>query len=965
MSITRKFCLVGFLFIACMSCVYAQVQKVNFQIKYNKTTCLYDCCIIIKEGSARSALHRAQFSSQYSIVVPAGSALDIVASRMPLQNNQNYTGTQPANWQIGSAIYNPASLPGSDIYGITPSLAPTSFYNNLNTGDTVALFSLRINPTIGCGIGIRPFENGVDPGSGAEGMEGGDFSNGFTLGGVNQKYTGNQATALAPKPQIQTLTTACSSGLEINLQATTQMCQLPLSYAWVGPDGYQSTTRDVNIINPTAFSSGNYRVKITDAYGCFDTVTVLAFAKPKAGSDQYVRCYLSGVASISAEGSGTWTVGQGSAGSAIIENNKQSVTRVSDFTNPGLYYLVWSTEHCSDTLIVNAGSNCVCNISNNISLPNEHSFCISSGTVVLNGNAVPGTGTYRWIASKNGGVYQNATGANSSVNYQIDGVGTGQYRYRRIFNAQSPVTCSDTSNIVYINVFNRPNAGPDITLNCPAVDTAFLHSPDIGFWAIGQGSAGSAFMSAITPQSVYLTSFSTYGKYYVARSNYVCTDTMVIQVYDLCGCNTANAGPDKVKCAGDTIRLSGSCRIGRWSPLPNNPVGAVIDTLGNGKAVVHFASSAAGPFRFVYTINNLLFDTMVVTVYSNPVISAGQDFGFCSDQNVGPIILTASGGISYIWSTGQPSNSINVNPQSTTAYGVKGFDTHGCSATDSITISVFQSPQGATPVIPPVYEYEPLMLNAGIWQNAASYLWTGPNSFIANQPVVMISNAAMENDGMYTLTITSPDDCTVYMNVPVHVMQRPLSTNGISFQGFWDETGSLNHLHWSAEYQKNVLYYIVERYDDSDKTFMPVTTIPASKDQVNKNNYFYQDRDIVAGNEFLYRLKTVYSDQSIQYSDIIHIITKSKLTSLSYILYPNPARDEVSLFLTHFPAELSADINIYNAEGIELFSKSWSEIDKNQNILEGFSADLMNSGMYVCRIRYAGQVLNVRFSIVK
>jgi hypothetical protein len=92
-----------------------------------------------------------------------------------------------------------SAAPQSDFHSITPTLSPAAFYNNLTAGDSIRLFSLSISPVTNCGSGIYIYRNGIDPGSSAPGMGGGDFNNGFTMGSANQLYTGN-ITQLNPPP---------------------------------------------------------------------------------------------------------------------------------------------------------------------------------------------------------------------------------------------------------------------------------------------------------------------------------------------------------------------------------------------------------------------------------------------------------------------------------------------------------------------------------------------------------------------------------------------------------------------------------------------------------------------------------------------------------------------------------------------------------------------------------------------
>ena len=170
--------------------ISAQVSSVKYLMKYNPMTSYQDCYIVIEAGSATTPIQRAQFNSQYSLVVPTGSEIEVVEVYMPLQNNQNYQGTTPLNWVIASTVNSPPITPNKDYYAIATTLSPTSFYNNLATGDSVKLFSIKTSP-IFCNNEVRIFNNLTDPKSTDPGMNGGVFDNGFTIGGVQQVYSGN------------------------------------------------------------------------------------------------------------------------------------------------------------------------------------------------------------------------------------------------------------------------------------------------------------------------------------------------------------------------------------------------------------------------------------------------------------------------------------------------------------------------------------------------------------------------------------------------------------------------------------------------------------------------------------------------------------------------------------------------------------------------------------------------------
>jgi hypothetical protein len=83
-------------------------------------------------------------------------------------------------------------------------------------------------------------------------------------------------------------------------------------------------------------------------------------------------------------------------------------------------------------------------------------------------------------------------------------------------------------------------------------------------------------------------------------------------------------------------------------------------------------------------------DVITITVVDcctqfNPTITGSN--GICAD-NIVPTSLTASGGGTYIWSTGQTTATINVAPSATTTYSVTVTSVDGCVKSATKTVSV-------------------------------------------------------------------------------------------------------------------------------------------------------------------------------------------------------------------------------------------------------------------------------------
>jgi hypothetical protein len=83
-------------------------------------------------------------------------------------------------------------------------------------------------------------------------------------------------------------------------------------------------------------------------------------------------------------------------------------------------------------------------------------------------------------------------------------------------------------------------------------------------------------------------------------------------------------------------------------------------------------------------------DTVYIKVNPAPVISLNQDQTICQDQS---ITLTASGGVTYIWNTGEKVANITKTPSASTLYTVSVTNFLHCSANDSVLITVLPLPK--------------------------------------------------------------------------------------------------------------------------------------------------------------------------------------------------------------------------------------------------------------------------------
>ncbi len=77
--------------------------------------------------------------------------------------------------------------------------------------------------------------------------------------------------------------------------------------------------------------------------------------------------------------------------------------------------------------------------------------------------------------------------------------------------------------------------------------------------------------------------------------------------------------------------------------------------------------------------------TIEVSILDTVNLSITDDFEICANSEV---TIGASGGESYIWSTGDSTNLTTISPTESQHYIVTAINTYGCQATDSVAVSV-------------------------------------------------------------------------------------------------------------------------------------------------------------------------------------------------------------------------------------------------------------------------------------
>jgi len=149
-----------------------------------------------------------------------------------------------------------------------------------------------------------------------------------------------------------------------------------------------------------------------------------------------------------------------------------------------------------------------------------------------------------------------------------------------------------------------------------------------------------------------------------------------------------------------------------------------------------------------------------VNVLAPPTADAGVDQNICIGNNTN---LVASGGSTYLWSTGQSTATIIVEPQYNSIFTVTVTDDDGCTATDEVEIFVHDPPVADLTPWAVVCGTTPTILTAS---GGTNYQWS------TGETTASIAVAPIGYQ-VYTVTVSDDYGCTDEADVSVYVVTPP------------------------------------------------------------------------------------------------------------------------------------------------------------------------------------------------
>lgn len=252
------------------------------------------------------------------------------------------------------------------------------------------------------------------------------------------------------------------------------------------------------------------------------------------------------------------------------------------------------------------------------------------------------------------------------------------------------------------------------------------------------------------------------------------------------------------------------------------------DALINAKTVL---KDKCKSFNLDFEVDNSVFGEHetnsiwgVIVTYGTSECSmddakVSEDLSICKGSSA---TIAASGGIKYMWSTGETTDSIKVKPLVSTKYYVTIYD-QICSVTDSVNVDVVSSLVADAGKDTTVCSGSPVTLKA---LGGTSYKWSNGQT---TQSILIRPKATLT----YTVTVTS-GSCTATDKVVVNVNPMPTIDAGNDFSVPMDSSAVI-HLkgpdgkyHWTPENGLSCL-------DCKNPTVTPDSTITYIVTYVDEN----------------------------------------------------------------------------------------------------------------------------------
>ncbi|MBI4647730.1 MAG: gliding motility-associated C-terminal domain-containing protein [Bacteroidia bacterium] len=462
------------------------------------------------------------------------------------------------------------------------------------------------------------------------------------------------------------------------------------------------TTQSITVSPP---STTTYSVTVTDA-GCTGStsvvVTVGAIPDADAGNDQTI-CYGSG-ATLTATGGSAYLWSTSATTNAITVSPAITTT----------YFVTVTESGCSavDDVVVtvtplpqaNAGA--------------DQEICLGENVTLI----ASGGSAYLW-----------STGETSNT-LTVSPAVTAIY-----YVTVSSSGCSAVDNVtVTVNPLPTANAGANQTI-CENETATLTATGGTSYYWSTQSVTGTITVSPAGTTVYYVT----------VTDNNTCTDVDTVIVIVNPAVN-----------ASITASLSAVCQN---EPTTLSAYGGITYIWSTGPATQTITVTPTSTTTYYVTVSNGNCSDIAniqITVYPG-ITATSSPTSVCQGESA---VLNVSSGASYIWNTGETTQSIIVAPLVTSTYFVTVVSPDSCTASTSVTVTVNPLPQADAGQDQSVCRGSVVTLTASGGNN---YVWSNSQA----GATILVSP---QNSITYFVTVTTQYGCSATDDVNITIFSLPV-----------------------------------------------------------------------------------------------------------------------------------------------------------------------------------------------
>ena len=581
----------------------------------------------------------------------------------------------------------------------------------------------------------------------ASGVNGGNYTVSIIVDGCTS-LTGSVNQIIKAIPAAPTVSNSSPVCVGQDVSLSTPII-LGASYQWSGPNSFSSTLREPVISAAGFANAGNYSLAIT-VDGCVGpsastavVVNPLPSAVPISSTGPVCNAEQLRIAADALPAANYYWTGP----NGFVSTDREFVIPSMSSSTVGSYQVVVSVAGCPS--LANTFDATLKPTPSAPAIDPVSPVC-ENGTLVLNAALVSGA-TYSWTGPA-GFISNTQSPAITAITTAM----AGNYAVNIVVNG-----CRSANNSVNVVVNTLP-AAPGLSTGGPACvgNTLQLNAGNIS-GATYNWSGPAGFTASTQNPIVTNVSLANAGTYTASVTVNGCAGpsaTVNAVVNPLPGpVNISSTGP---ACIADPLTITADAVPSasyQWSG-PNG-----FSSTDRTFVIPSMSTSTAGTYQLVIAVAGCtgspnLIDATLKPTPNPPTIDPVSPV--CEN---GTLVLSAGSisGATYSWSgpAGFVSNAQSPAISSITAAMAGNYAVNilvnGCRSANNI-VNVVVNPLPAAPVLSTggaVCVGNTLQLNAANI-SGASYSWTGPAGFVSNLQNPLVTNAALNNAGVYTASVT-------------------------------------------------------------------------------------------------------------------------------------------------------------------------------------------------------------------